>query len=295
MGVGMDAAAGPLSLARHDLDRGRPDRALVALEKVTGAEVEAYEFWNLRAQALFELSRWDEAAAAAEVGLEREPADAALLDVLALSQLERGRKKEARATIDAAIELYPEVAELHAHRALILARCAQRSFRPTSYGGARGAVEEALRLDARSEIALRVRAQIAIMSNDRRAREYAEEVLALEPDDGGAHAIRGAALARRGDVFGGLRHFEEAARLDPSDPTLAWVGRHGRALQRPFFAPLLFLERVSGGRIRFAWLLVVFASAHSGVPLLMVAVVAFWIYMWVAHAYLRIQVGREPE
>ena len=291
----MDAAAGPLALARHDLDRGRPDRTLAALDRVTGAELEAYEFWNLRAHALFELSRWAEAAAAAEAGLEREPDDVELLDVLALAQLERGRKREAQATIDAAIQLEPGLAELHAHRALILARRAEKSFRLASYRKARAAVEEALRLDPQSETALRVRAQIAVMSNDRRAREYAEELLSVEPDDGHAHVIRGAALAGRGDVGEGLRHYDEAARLDPSDPALAWLGRRSLALRRPFFAPMLFLERVSRGHIRIAWALVAFASFHSGQPALTVAAFAFWIYMWVAHAYLRIQTGKEPE
>src|SRR5436305_128336 len=41
----MDATASPLGLARHDLDRDRPDRALAALSKVTGDELETYEFW----------------------------------------------------------------------------------------------------------------------------------------------------------------------------------------------------------------------------------------------------------
>jgi tetratricopeptide (TPR) repeat protein len=291
----MDAVAGPLALAWHDLHRGRPDRALAALEKATGADLEAYEFWNLRARALFELGRWDEAAAAAESGLEQAPDDGELLDVLALAQLESGRTKEARATIDAAIVLYPDVAELHAHRALILARRADKSFRLASYRKARAAVDEALRLDPTSEAALRVRAQIGVMSNDRRAHEYAEELLALEPDDGRVHVIRGAALAGRGDVSESLRHFDEAARLDPSDPTLAWVGRRSRAMQRPFFAPVLFLERISRGHSRIAWVAVVVASMRAGVPLLTAAVIAFWVYLWVAHAYLRVQTGKQPD
>jgi tetratricopeptide (TPR) repeat protein len=290
----MDAVAGPLVLARHDLDRGRPDRALAALEGVTGAELEGSEFWLLRASALFELRRWNEAIEVARAGLERDASDLVLLDVLALSQLERGRKKEARATIDRAIERHPQSPDLHSHRALILARCAEKSFRLARYDDARAAVAEALRLDPHSENALRVRAQIAVMSDDPRAEEYADELLAHETEDGQAHVIRGVALASRGEVTGALRHYEEAARLDPSNPALAWVGRRSRELQRPFFAPLLFLERVSGGRVRIAWVLIVLASTRSGVPYLPFAAFAFWVYMWVAHAYLRVHVGREP-
>src|SRR5436190_13495673 len=116
----MDAAAGPLVRARHDLARGRPDRALAALEQVTGAELESEEFWALRAAALYDAGSAEAALEAAQKGLVHDPADFALLDILALAQLASGRKKDARATIDSALLLYPDSAELQAHRALIL-------------------------------------------------------------------------------------------------------------------------------------------------------------------------------
>src|SRR5919204_2056962 len=188
---GMDAAAGPLVRARHDLDRGRPDRALAALEHVTGPELETREFWALRARSLYQLRRWDDAIAAAENGLGISPDNFQLLDVLALAQLERGRRKRARATIEHALELYPDEAILHAHRALILLRMSQRTFRLTSYKKARAAADEAVRLDPFCDEALRVRAQIAAVSGDRRADEYAAELLAHDPEDEYAHVIRG--------------------------------------------------------------------------------------------------------
>ena len=96
----MDAAAGPLVRARHDLLRGRPDRALVALDQVTGAELEDEEFWLLRAAALHDAGDPKAAVEAAQKGLVYDPADFGLLDVLALAQLGSGRKKDARATIE---------------------------------------------------------------------------------------------------------------------------------------------------------------------------------------------------
>ena len=133
-----------------------------------------------------------------------------------------------------------------------------------------------------------------MISEDPRADEYAEELLALEATDSQAHVIKGVALTQWGAVDGAMRHFDEAARLDPSDPVMAWVGRRSRALRRPFFAPLLFLERASGGRVRIAWALVVLASTRSGVPYITFAVLAFWVYMWSAHLYLRATSGRRP-
>src|SRR3954447_9984086 len=201
----MDAAAGPLVLARHDLARGRPDRALAALKDVTGSELEGEEFWTLRASALYDVGDAKAAVEAAQEGLERDPGNYALLDVLALAQLACGRKKEARKTIDSALLLYPDSAFLHAHRALILMRCAQRPFRLTSYKKARRAAEEALRLDPQCEAALRARA----VSGDRNADAYAAELLAADPENEYAHVISGSARANRGDVGPALDHFLE--------------------------------------------------------------------------------------
>jgi tetratricopeptide (TPR) repeat protein len=290
----VDAAAGLLVRARHDLDRGRPDRALAALESVTGDELDSTEFWRLRTHALYETGRWKEAAESATHGLTLESDDIELLDALALAQLETGRKKEARATIEGALALYPDVSELHAHHGLILARSAKKSFRIASYKDARAAVARALDLDPECEAALQARAQVAMLSNDPLADAYAADLLARQPDDEFAHVLKGAAVANRGDVTTALRHYDEAARLDPSDPTLAWLGRRSRLLKRPFFAPLLFLERVTHGRVRYAWIAIVFASIHAHQPLLTAAVFAFWVYMWVAHGYLRLRTGKEP-
>jgi tetratricopeptide (TPR) repeat protein len=292
---GMDAAAGPLVRARHDLDRGRPDRALAALARVTGPELESEEFWRLRAHALYESRDWKAAAAAAREGLDRDPGDFELLDLLALAQLESGRKKDARATIDGALLVYPDSAVLHAHRALILARSAKKSFRLASYRKARAAVDEALRLDPESEPVLRVRAQIAAMSRDPRAAQYSAELLELDPEDEHSHVIAGMALARRGQTSTGLRHFSEAARLDPADSRMAHLGRRSRVLQGRFAAPLLFADRLTRGHFRLAWFVFAFVTIRLHQPLLTILVIAFWAYGWAAHIYIRLRVGKAPK
>ena len=291
----MDAAAGPLVRARHDLDRDRPDRALDALSKVTGPELETYEFWTLRARALYRLRRWEEALEAAQTGLERRPDDFQLLDVLALAHLESGHKKQARTTIEHALELYPDQAVLHAHRALILARMKPRLFRLASYKDARAAVDEALRLDPHSDAALRVRAQVATLSRDPHASQYAAELLSFDPEDDRAHVIAGSALARHGQIASGLDHYVEAARLDPSDPQLAWMGRRARVLQGRFAAPLLLANKLTRGYFRFVWLLVAWTTLRLHQPVLTAAVLAFWVYGWAVHFYLRMRTGKAPK
>jgi tetratricopeptide (TPR) repeat protein len=291
----MDAAAGPLVLARHDLDRGRPDRALDALTRATGDELETYDFWSIRSRALYELRRWDDATEAAQTGLKLSPDDFLLLDVLALAQLERGQKKAARATIEHALERYPDQAVLHAHRALILARSGRRPWRRAALAKARVAVDEALRLDPQSEAAIRVRAQIAMLSRDGYARNYSNELLSLDPEDEHAHVIAGSALVRGGDVDAGLRHYVEAARLDPVDPRMAWLGRRSRILQGPLAAPLRHASRITRGRLRFYWIFVVILTLGLHQPVLTWIVFAFWVYMWAMTIYVRARAGKRPK
>jgi tetratricopeptide (TPR) repeat protein len=291
--MAVQPAGDPLALARHYLEIGNAKRALAELEKAPA--VDDADFWAARAEALYELHRFAEAAEAAEQGLRHDPEDFDLLDVLAIAELEHGRETEAMAAIDAALELYPDSAELHAHRALILARRKRKSFRLQSFKKARAAVDEALRLNPRSEDVLRARAQVAALAGDPLAPQYAAELLALEPDDEQAHALSGTALASRGNVLPALRHFEEAARLDPSDPKLAWAGRYARELRRPFFAPALFLERITHGHVRLGWFVIAFPTLRLHILWLSALVFTFWMYMWAVHIYLHRRLGKEPE
>src|SRR6266571_8176617 len=116
----MDAALGPLILARHQLERGRPDLALAALDGVTSGEVETLEFWWLRADTLLRLRLWAGARDAARSGLDRAPNDVHLLEVLALAYSGLGKKKEALTAIEAALGLHPEDPGLHAQKAFLL-------------------------------------------------------------------------------------------------------------------------------------------------------------------------------
>jgi tetratricopeptide (TPR) repeat protein len=269
----------PLALARHYLQTGNAKRALAELEKAPGS-VDDDEFWYLRAHSLFELGNWDEAAQAAQAGLEREADDVELLDILALAELERGREKEARKAIDAALELCPDLAELHAHRALILARRKPKSFRVASFREARASVDEALRLDPHSEVALRVRAQVALLSGDtRHADEYADEVLAAEPDDEFSHLVRGSVHADRADFKRAMRHFEEAARLNPESPDAGEALREARVGAHPLLAIVRPVWRFGRMRSWLVYLAVISVLALARLPSVRYVVIGIWLTM----------------
>jgi tetratricopeptide (TPR) repeat protein len=240
----MDAAAGPLVLARHHLDRGRPDLGLTALEGVTSGEVETLEFWRLRADALLRLGRWGEAREVARAGLDRAPSDVHLLEVLALAYSGLGRKKEALEAIGAALQSQPDDPGLHVQKAFLLTRHAQNAIGLASYRRARAAAERALGLDPGLIPAHIARLQVAVASGERRAPELAAGLLKLAPENDQAHFLAGVALTNRGRVRAGVRHYREAARLDPEDTDAARFLRGSKTLAHPVASVLRLFWRL---------------------------------------------------
>jgi len=286
----MHAAAGPLVLAEHHLARGRPDRALAALAKVTGPELETYEFWALRAIALYRLHGWEEAIEAAREGLAHEPNDFHLLEVLALAQSELKNKGEAVEAIETAISLHPQEAVLHAHKALILARNAQNAIGFASYRKARAAAEDALRLDPHCVAALKVRAHVALLSGERPAQKFAARVLSLDPENEQAHVLVGSALAHRGRVTAGLDHYLEAARLDPKNSEAARLADRTQALRHPAAFVLRIFLRAGPLPVLLTILVLVIVFELTGLetPLAIIGILflAFFYYLLFSGAVL---------
>jgi tetratricopeptide (TPR) repeat protein len=291
----MDAAAGPLVRARHDLLRGRPDLALAVLGNVSGAELGSPDFWRVRALATYQLGRFEEAVQAAEQGLERAPNDIQLLDVLALANSERRRKKDALRVIDAAIDLRPEDPILHAHKAVILTRNAANAIGFASYRKARAAAEAALRIDPGCPIALKARAQVAVLSGERRARAFAAGALSAEPGDDFAHALYGNALTNRGHVTKGREHYAEAARLDPQSPDAARLLRTTKPFSHIGALPLRLYWRLGPLPVMLTLLVLVlgflwlYLATGIGAPLAVVGIlfIPFYWYLVVAGAIAR--------
>src|SRR5207244_1654126 len=119
-----------------------------------------------------------------------DPEDLGLLDVLAICRLERGDYGGAEETLGRALELSPENPLLLAHRALVLAR-GQR------FDAAREAVAEAMRVAPDWTPVLRVRAQVAVLADDREAPQYIDDLLEVDPEDRIGHALRGNLAAKR--------------------------------------------------------------------------------------------------
>jgi tetratricopeptide (TPR) repeat protein len=260
-----DPGSSPLALARHYAAIGQPKRVLDALERVES--VHDAEVWALRGEALYQVDQYEEGADAARRGLELEPDNPVLLDVLALNLIELGELGAAEQALLAALDEWPTDATLICHYAFACARDGQ-------FDKAKRLVDRAAQLEPEDVDVLRARAQVAQLAGDRKASRYIDELLAAEPDDRIGHMLRGNILVERSDIHGAVRHFEHATRLDPTDHDTAHVTRFNRALthwlQWPTYpiqrfgplkiwvAYLVFFAIVSAtGTIEYAWPLIV--------------------------------------
>jgi tetratricopeptide (TPR) repeat protein len=249
-----EAGLGPLALARHYAAIGQPKRVLEALERVESHDAEA---WALRGEALYQVDRYEEGADAARRGLELEPEHAVLLDVLALNLIELDELGAAEQALLAALELWPDDPTLICHYALACARGGQ-------FDKARRLVERAAQLEPEDVDVLRVRAQVAQLSGDRKASKYVDELLALEPDDRVGHMLRGNVLVERSDIHGAVRHFEHATRLDPTDHDTAYVTRYNRTLTHWLQWPIYPIQRFGPLKVWAAYLVFIAIVSATG-------------------------------
>ena len=100
---------------------------------------------------------------------------------------------------------------------------------------------------------LRTRAQVAQLAGDRKAEQYIDELLAADPDDRIGHVLRGNLLVERATSTAAVRHFEHAARLDPSDHDLAHVTRFNRTLTHWSQWPIYPIQRFGPLKVWGAW------------------------------------------
>ena len=263
-----DVANRRLELARHFSEIGQHERVLEQLED--SQALTEPEGWMLRGESLYHLDRYREGADAARRGLELDPEDAALLDVLALNLMELGDLDGAEQALLSALELWPDDETLLCHYALACARHGQRAK-------AEQLLERAARLDPDSIHVLRVRAQVAFISGDDRAtRRLSRELLALDPEDPVAHTLLGNAEAER-NPYAAVRHHERAIRLDPSDRELAHVVRHNRIVTHWLQWPIYLVQRFGPMRV---W------AVYVGLLILGIVTEQYWLTAILIPIYL---------
>jgi tetratricopeptide (TPR) repeat protein len=265
-----DVARANLDLARHYSSLGRHDRVLELLDDERA--LTEPEGWALRGEALYHLDRYREGADAARRGLELEPQDPTLLDVLALNLMEAGDLAGAEEALLAALEIWPDDETLLGHYALA---CAKHGQREKAYK----LLDRAAALDPESLDVLRTRAQVAFVTGDDRAtKRFADEVLKHDPHDRIAHILRGNVEAER-NPYAAVRHHTHAVRLDPSDRELADVVRQNRILTHPLQWPIYLVQRVGPMRLWGAYIALLILSFAAGLRWLTAVLVPVYLFM----------------
>ena len=265
-----EVAGKQLELARHFASIGQPRRVLEALDE---AEVGDPDAWSLRGEAFYQLDRYTEGAVAARRGLELEPEDVELQDVLALNLIELGELEEAERTLLAALELVPDHPTLLCHYALACAHAGAGDK-------ARRLVDRAASIDPESLDVLRTRAQVAYVSGDRkRAKRYADELLTVEPEDRVGHMLQGNLLVDDNNVYRAVHHFEEAVRLDPTDADTARVVRHNRTVTHWSQWPLYPIQRFGALKVWGAYIALFLIASATGLWYIVAPLVVVYLFL----------------
>jgi tetratricopeptide (TPR) repeat protein len=102
--------AARLLRARYFLNAGFPDSALQDLDGITGETRLSIDVVEIRARALNDLKRYDEAEKALRQLLAADSKNATLLAELAETKLDQGHASEAQALVDQALQIRPRFA-----------------------------------------------------------------------------------------------------------------------------------------------------------------------------------------
>jgi tetratricopeptide (TPR) repeat protein len=111
-----------LGLVREAIESGHPDSALRLLDQLWSADLSREDCWYLRGQALYQLSRFQEAGQVTQQGLIHRPQSIALLFLLCSCELKLNNLPGAERAILEAIGLFPDHPVLLCRYANLLAR-----------------------------------------------------------------------------------------------------------------------------------------------------------------------------
>lgn len=281
-----------LALAGHYLDVEQPRRALDVLAGLGGGAPEQPEFWEVRAQALLDLERFDEALQAAEEGLRRDADSLVLLSLAAAAEARLGRLEDAEAHLLAALRLEPE-------STFLLAAYADLLMRGDALEKAERVLERAERVDPDDPGVIRARITLAyVQKKDREAERHSRRLLAeVDPEDPYGHAMLGAQATSRGAFRRASEHFDTVARHDLSDPAGVGLAREGRVHAHPVFWPLWPIQRFGAAKLWVAAIgtfALLRAAGFEEALVVLLPIYLVWIaYTWIVPPLARRWLGRE--
>lgn len=201
-----DPSRGALELARLHLAQSRPERALEVLGRV---DPEGTQYWLIRAAALHDLERFQEAADAARSGLASSQSVGLML-VLASALAEMNRLADAESVILSALALEPHDDQCLTAYARMLAGAGQ-------VAKATAVAEEAVRHAPHDHHVLCTRAMMQWLNGrDHDAETLLRRVLAEAPEHPAALNLLAAVESERGDHHASYARIRRVLARDPA-------------------------------------------------------------------------------
>ena len=203
------------------------------------------------------LELWEEAEGAFKQAFRLAPTSSLIMENMGSLWASRTDKGEAE-SFESAKEWFLQALKHECH-ARLLTQLGSTHLALDDAMAARGAFEEAIRIDPDYEEALYNLAVLDEQTNPRRAMELLEKAIEIDPDYAIAHQLLGKLSQRSSDLTRAEYHFRRSLEIDPADywsnmymaNLLGAQGRNAEAEQAYRFATNLHPE-ITGGVEAFA-------------------------------------------
>jgi tetratricopeptide (TPR) repeat protein len=252
-----------LDQANRLLEEGRPEESLRCLDELNADELETddrLEWASLRAWALTELGRDDEALETLDPLLEEHPNAPRLLGALGVVLSNRGDLEDARVVLEQALEQTPEDEVALANLALVYEKLRE-------YAQAVDLYDRALQLGADIDWVLQRRAAaLAECGRFDEAKGTLRRYLSLVPEDAGQWITLGILHSDDNEFTQAFECYERAEALEPDTSALRlnWGVTAVRAHQLPLARKQLrHLQKIEPRSTR-PWLLRAFILEEEG-------------------------------
>lgn len=248
-----------LTVARHHLETGNPQRALEVIsqldpEELQGAESEVHE---IAARAYLALGGPSRACTEAKRSLEIEPTNLEALLTLAWGSYQLGDRKTVGASLSRAQELAPD-------NIVVLAECASILIRRGRLTKAAEFLSRATEIAPDNLIVRVALMEYAYAKNERKeARTLARGVLAERPDHVRALVVDAALATQSGDLRTTTTRLRRAASVQLGDQEAATNARRAAAWRHPVLRPAWWFLRNWWLAIFTLFMLVRFVVAAS--------------------------------